>query len=73
MNAHDTQAGQLLSDLNDFLTGLETVLHTASIDKRIATENAAGIVYGVMEGGCHTTITNTVAEPRDHIYNHLEN
>lgn len=43
MNPYDTPAGQLLSDLNDFLAGLETVLRAASIDQRIAIDDAANV------------------------------
>ena len=74
MNPYNTAEGQLLSDLNDFLTGLETVLQTASIDERVAIENAAAVVYNERgEEDIYQAITATVAELRDRIYDYLEN
>lgn len=72
MNAYDTTAGRLLSDVNDFLTSLETVLHTASVDERVAIEDACEVVYPGVEGGCYPEIVNMVAELRDRMYQHLE-
>ena len=74
MNPYATVAGQLLADLNNFLAGLETTLHTASVEERIAIENAAAVVYNERgEEEIYQAITDTVAVLRDRIYDYLEN
>lgn len=74
MNPYDTPAGELLSDLGDFLTGVETVLHTASIDERIAIGNAAAVVYNdPIKEDPYTQIITDVARLRERIYDYLEN
>lgn len=74
MTGYDTPAGELLSDLGDFLTGVETVLHTASIDERIAIGNAAAVVYTDPTGeDPYTQIIIDVARLRERIYDYLEN
>lgn len=74
MNPYDTPAGQLLSDLNDFLAGLETVLRAASIDQRIAIDDAAKVVYNERnEPDPYNRIITDIARLRGRVYDHLEN
>ena len=69
MTGHDTE---LLTELNDLLGNLETMLHTASIGQQVAIESAAESVYGPNEGNHFTTLTQTITDLRERLYDHLE-
>lgn len=70
MSPNDAPA--LLSQAMDFLSQLEVMLHTASVDERIAIEAATETIYGPNQGAHYVRLTDQVTELRDRIYDHLD-
>lgn len=72
MTRHD-QADALLTEALDFLSGIETALHTATIAEQIAVEQASQAIYGPNEGNHYNRLTDQIADLRGRIHHHLEN
>ena len=56
----NTTLDQLLSDVNDVLGQLQTMLACASIDERIAINNAARLIYPNPATDPYQTLTTTI-------------
>jgi hypothetical protein len=70
---HQDHADTLLADALDFLSGIQTALHAATIAEQIAIEQAAQTIYGPNEGNHYNRLTSQIADLRDRIHHHLEN
>ena len=69
----NTTLDQLLSDVNDVLGQLQTMLACASIDERIAINNAARLIYPNPATDPYQTLTTTIYQLRDRVYTQLDN
>lgn len=73
MSRHHDQADALLIEALDFLSSIQSALHTATIAEQIAIEQTAQSIYGPNEGNHYNRLTNQIANLRDRIHHHLEN